>query len=152
MFSFCCFLFFFNFRMNCLVSNLVSPLLDGLNDGLDDGSLSNLSHWGKSIGSGFWESKTDRGSGNSDRGSVSNSDRGGSSNRGSSSISSWGNSVGSIWVRGSKASVSTAISKAVGIGYLRISHSGGRGNSASKNNKSVHGDECWLGSEELTPM
>lgn len=121
--------------MNCLVSNLVAPLLDGLDDGLDDGSLGNLSHWGKSIGSGFWESET--GVGNSDRGGVGNSDRGsmGDSNGGSSSIGSWGNSVSGIWVRGSKAGVSTAIGKAVGISQLRISHSGGRGNSASKNNK-----------------
>ena len=120
--------------MDCLVSNLVSPLLNGLNNLLDNRSLSNLSDSGKSIGGGFGESKTNRGSGNGNRGSsVGNSD-GSSSNWGSSSIGSWGNSVGSIWVRGSKAGVSTAISKAVSIGHLRISHSGGRGNSASKNN------------------
>merc|ERR1719317_648925 len=127
--------------MDCLVSNLVSPLLNGLNNLLDNRSLSNLSDSGKSIGSGFGESKTNRGSGNSNRGSSVGNSNGSSSNWGGSSIGSWGNSVGSIWVRGSKAG---------SIGHLRISHSGGRGNSASKNNKSVHGDECWLGSEELT--
>ncbi len=37
---------------DCLVTDAVAVLLDGLNEGLDDGSLSDLTDWGKSIGSG----------------------------------------------------------------------------------------------------
>lgn len=87
--------------MCCLVSNLVSPLLDGLNDLLNNGSLLDLSDWGKSISTGFWESKSSMGNSN---GSNGGSDGGsGIGSRGNSywgssktSIGSWGNSLGSI--------------------------------------------------------
>jgi len=108
--------------MSCLISNLVSPLLDGLNNLLDNGSLGNLSHWGKSISTGFWESKTGMSDSN---GSGSISKWGNWGTMGKTSIGSWGNSVGSIWVRGSKASMS-------GIASIRQLSSSG-GNSASKN-------------------
>jgi hypothetical protein len=135
MFFFCCFLIFQSW-VSCLVSNLVSPLLDGLDDLLNNGSLGDRSHWGKGIGSGFWESKT--GMGNSKGGGNGSSSIGsrGISYWGSSktSIGSRGDSMGSIWVRGSKAGVSTAISKSVSICHLGIGDSSSRGNSASKNN------------------
>merc|ERR1719228_2760470 len=118
------FSFFLLCKVCCLVSNLVSPLLDGLDNVLNNGGLSHRSDWGKDISAGFWESKT----------GMSDSD------------------MGSIWVRGSKASISMAISKTVSICHLWISDSSSGGNSASKNNESVHGDDCWLGSEELTHM
>merc|ERR1719154_240792 len=139
---------FFQSWMSCLVSNLVSPLLDGLNNLLNNGSLLDLSDWGKGIGTGFWESKS--GVSNSNRGSNGGNRGSGIGGRGNSywgssktSIGSWGNSMGSIWVRGSKAGVSTAISKSVSICHLGIGDSSSRGNSASKNNESVHGDDCW---------
>merc|ERR1719483_1167671 len=108
---FCCFLFL-KAWMSCLISNLVAPLLDGLNNLLDNGSLGNLSHWGKSISTGFWESKT--GMSDSNGSGISSM---GKSNGGSSNIGSWGNSVGSIWVRGSKTSMTgiASIAQVVGI-------------------------------------
>jgi len=125
--------------MCCLVSNLVSPLLDGLDDLLNNGSLLDLSDWGKGISTGFWESKSGVSNSNgSNWGSDGGSGIGsrGNSNWGSSktSVGSWGNSVGSIWVRGSKAGVGTAISESVSICHLGIGDSSSRGNSASKNN------------------
>merc|ERR1719427_750437 len=139
--SFLLFSFFLLCKVCCLVSNLVSPLLDGLDNVLNNGCLSHRSDWGKDISAGFWESMT--GMSNSDGGSMGISHRG--SSKGGSN---WGSSktMGSIWVRGSKASISMAISKSVSICHLWISDSSSRGNSASKNNESVHGDDCWLGS------
>merc|ERR1711892_1528998 len=115
--------------MSCLISNLVSPLLNGLNNLLDNGSLGNLSHWGKSISTGFWESKT--GMSDSNGSGISKWSNWGS--MGKTSIGSWGNFVGSIWVRGSKTSVAGITSIAQVVGISKLGFSGHRGDSTGKN-------------------
>merc|ERR1712243_529801 len=146
-----------------LVSDLVSPLLDGLNSVLDDGSLSHSPDGRESVGgslrkakavsdgdSGVWGGDgSSNGSSNSSGGNSggSNGSNGTHTVSGVGKRSSAGGRVGS-----SESSVGVSVSQTVSSEQLRGCGLGrGTSNGKGENDKSEHGAECWLGSEELTP-